>query len=452
VANNSRVRYGTNPASLNLVANNSLVTTEHEVAVTGLTPGTTYYYGVGSSALTLVTGLDYKFTTAPVRGTPKPTRVWALGDSGTANVDAQNVRDGFYRLPGARAPDLCLMLGDNAYNDGDDDEYQAAVFDTYPTTLRNTVLWPTIGNHDTDQSSTPAPDIPYYRIFTLPVNGEAGGVPSGTEDYYSFDYANIHFICLDAMTSERTPGSPMLTWLQNDLAATTQDWIVAFWHHPPYSKGSHDSDTSTRQTEIRENIAPILEANGVDLVLCGHSHAYERSYLIHGHYGFSHTFSDSMKRNPGSGREDSTGAYNKSVGPTGEGTVYIVAGSSGKVSGGSYDHPAMFVSLNRLGSVVLDIDAHRMDVKFVRETGAINDYFTLIKGPLAPTLVITRNQGVDVLRWSTNYGVGFTLEAAQALPDTTWNLVPSPPAISGNQFVVTNSAADVRLFYRLRKP
>jgi hypothetical protein len=190
----------------------------------------------------------------------------------------------------------------------------------------------------------------------------------------------------------------------------------------------------------------------VDLVLCGHSHAYERSWLMHGHYGFSSTFTDTMKRDPGSGREDITGPYNKPTGMAGEGTVYIVAGSSGKISGGTLDHPAMFASLNRLGSVVLDIDEHRMDVKFVRETGAMNDYFTMIKGPLAPTLTIAQANGADVLRWSTNYGAGFSLEAAHALSATAWNPVESPRILSGSQFVVTNAVGGTGLFYRLRKP
>ena len=59
----------------------------------------------------------------------------------------------------------------------------------------------------------------------------------------------------------------MLTWLQQDLASTNQPWLIAFFHHPPYAKGSHDSDVDV----------------GVDLVLTGHSHCYERSYLIDGH-------------------------------------------------------------------------------------------------------------------------------------------------------------------------
>jgi hypothetical protein len=53
-----------------------------------------------------------------------------------------------------------------------------------------------------------------------------------------------------------TPGA-MMTWLQNDLSQTTQDWIIAYWHHPPYSKGSHDSDTENQLIEMRQNANPI---------------------------------------------------------------------------------------------------------------------------------------------------------------------------------------------------
>ena len=55
----------------------------------------------------------------------------------------------------------------------------------------------------------------------------------------------------------------MLTWFELDLADTTQDWIIAYWHHPPYSKGSHDSDNpiglDPELVEMRENVVPILE-------------------------------------------------------------------------------------------------------------------------------------------------------------------------------------------------
>jgi cellulose 1,4-beta-cellobiosidase len=90
--------------------------------------------------------------------------------------------------------------------------------------------------------------------------------------------------------------------------------------------------------------------------------------------------------------------------------VYVVAGSSGQTSGGQLNHPAMFISLNNLGSLVVDVDTNRMDVKFLRETGAIGDYFTMTKGgtvtiPPAPTsLTATPGNAQVVLNWSAASG------------------------------------------------
>lgn len=431
---NTQVRYGTTPAALDLSASSATFGIQHEVAVSNLLPATTYYYSINTPTAALTGGDDYHFTTPPVAGTRKPTRIWVIGDSGTANLDAQNVRDAYYRFSAPRPADLWLMLGDNAYDRGTDSEYQKAVFDTYPTLLRNTALWSTIGNHETDQSPNPSPTIPYFDIFTLPRNGEAGGLPSGTENYYSFDYANIHFVCLDAMASSRATSGPMLTWLRNDLAATTQDWLIAYWHHPPYSKGSHDSDLEINLIEMRQNALPILEAFGVDLVLCGHSHAYERSFLLNGHYGQSSTLATSMKVNAGSGRVDATGAYNKLA--TGlsanRGAVYVVAGSASKITGGLLNHPAMFLSLNRLGSLVVDIDGDRLDATFLRETGQTNDYFTILKGPALSIGDVTVREGdagtvdaVFTVSLSTNSDQAVTVEYATvpgtALPATDYD-------------------------------
>jgi acid phosphatase type 7 len=395
VANDSRVRYGSTPGSLSATADVATSTTEHIVTVTGLAPDTTYYYSVGTAADTLAGGdATYFFHTYPLTGAGGPIRTWVIGDSGTANASAQIVRNAYVNFAGARPTDVWLMLGDNAYNNGTDAEYQAAVFAIYPTILRNTFLWPTIGNHDTAGSSNPPASLPYYQIFSLPTNGESGGLPSGTEDYYSFDRGNIHFVCLDSMTSDRSPTAAMATWLRNDLGAMSQDWIIAFWHHPPYTKGSHDSDTETELVQMRQNIVPILEDYGVDLVLTGHSHSYERSFLLDGHYGTSTTLTSSMIKDSGSGRPSETGAYQKPTSGNSphEGAVYAVAGSSGQTSGGSLDHPAMFISLNLLGSMVLDVDGNRLDAKFLRESGAIDDSFTIQKGgaPATPTPTPTR--------------------------------------------------------------
>lgn len=382
-AANSRVRYGTSPGSLSLHADNTISTTEHEVKLTGLSPGTKYYYSIGTTTRTLAGDDTYFFVTAPSPGTVKPTRIWVIGDAGTANSSQRAVRDAYMSYAGSTYTDLWLMLGDNAYNDGTDAEYQAAVFDMYPTLLRQSVVWSTLGNHDGHSADSATQSGPYYNIFSFPKNGECGGLASGTEAYYSFDYANIHFVCLDSYETGRATGGAMHTWAKNDAAATARDWLIAFWHHPPYSKGSHDSDSDTRMTEMRKNFLPLLEDAGVDLVLCGHSHSYERSFLLDGHYGDSTTFTESMKKDGGSGRDPNP--YRKSAGtPPHEGAVYVVAGSSGKTGGGSLNHPVMFVSLNQLGSLVLDINGNRLDAKFLRSDGSIGDSFTILKSTSPP--------------------------------------------------------------------
>jgi hypothetical protein len=383
VPTDSIVRYGSAPDSLTSSVGSGGLTTDHEIELSGLSPDTRYYYSVGNSTEVFAgDDLDHFFITSPVTGASKPTRIWVLGDSGTANADAQAVASAYTTFSGTTHTDLWLMLGDNAYYDGTDGEYQAAVFDTYPDTLRKSVLWPTLGNHDGISADSSTQSGPYYDIFTLPKAGEAGGLASGTEAYYSFDYGNIHFICLDSHETNRSPSGAMLTWAAADIAATTQEWIIAFWHHPPYSKGSHNSDTETQLIDMRQNALPILEAAGVDLVLSGHSHSYERSFLLEGHYGTSDTLAEAMKIDDGNGREGGNGAYMAVYDEANpfQGTVYITAGSSGWTGGGLLNHPVMVhASLNLLGSLVLDIDGNRLDASFVGSDGTTLDSFTILK-------------------------------------------------------------------------
>jgi len=396
-ANEGVVRYGSDPLNLTLSRFESAVRTEHAVPLTGLSPETKYYYTIGTPTATLAGDGSYFFVTSPVPAAPKPIRIWVLGDSGTKNANAAAVRDAYLQLPNAPRTDLWLMLGDNAYSDGTDLEYQAAVFDMYPTLLRQSVLWPTLGNHDGHTADSASQSGPYYDIFTLPKNGEAGGVPSGTEAYYSFDYGNIHFICLESYETDRSPSGAMMQWLEADLQLNDKPWIIAFWHHPPYTKGTHDSDTESRHIDMRQYALPILEQYGVDLVLGGHSHNYERSYLIDGHYGHSSTFTPAMMLDSGDGREAGDGAYLKSpsIGAPREGAVYVVAGSSGATYPASLDHPVMFMSLQSLGSMVIDVSGNRLDATFLRENGSTPDYFTLVKGADSspPTVVSVEAQG-----------------------------------------------------------
>ncbi|MCP3914686.1 MAG: metallophosphoesterase family protein [bacterium] len=370
-ATDGRVWFGPSAAALTTIVSDLTVTEDHEVELAGLAPGTRYYYAYGSSTGYQGGGdAGHYFETAPAPGSTEAVRLWILGDSGSANDDVREVRDAYDGFAGERHTDAWVMLGDNAYGDGTDNDYQDAVFDIFPGMLRRSVLWPARGNHDRYASV-------YYDIFTLPSSGEVGGVPSGTEAYYSFDFANIHFVCLDSESADRSVGSPMWTWLQSDLSAADRSWLIAFWHHPPHSKGSHDSDASSRQTQMRENFLPLLEDHGVDLVLTGHSHSYERSYLIDGHYDYSWTFDESMKVDGGDGRVAGDGAYNKAAGPH-AGAIYICAGCSGVAHSAPLDHPAMVHSVSRRGSLVLDVEGGRMDLTFLDSDGGIEDELTLL--------------------------------------------------------------------------
>ncbi len=167
------------------------LTNDHELKIDNLNPDTKYFYAVGynDGPEVLISGpnLNHYFRTSPLPGTSKPTKIWIIGDSGTANTNAENVKEAYLNSHLGET-NVWLMLGDNAYNDGTDEEYQAAVFDMYPELLENTMLWSALGNHDGHEADSPTQTGPYYEIFSFPKSGESGGEPSGTEAYYSFDY------------------------------------------------------------------------------------------------------------------------------------------------------------------------------------------------------------------------------------------------------------------------
>ncbi|MDB6024571.1 MAG: uncharacterized protein JWM68_794 [Verrucomicrobiales bacterium] len=384
--NTSVVYYGLRAEKLDQKTKSAGILAEHVVLLSELTPATKYFYTIGTTNGPLPGASTNSFVTSPESGTRKPIRVWVIGDPGTQFPQQRKVRDAYYKWTGKRHTDLWLMLGDNAYSFGRDSEYQGAIFDTYGKMLSQSVAWPTLGNHDARSADSKTQSGVYYDIFSLPTQGQAGGVMSGTEAYYSYNYGNVHFVCFNSCDIDRSPNGEMLKWLRIDLAANKLDWTVAYFHHPPYTKGSHTSDDvkgeNTDLTEIRENVIPILEQGGTDLVLCGHSHDYERTPLLDGHYGRSNTLTDAHKKNKGNGQEDGDGPYRKpTLGPAPhEGTVYVVAGSSGKISGGELNHPAMCFSTNSLGSLVLDFNGPRMDATFLSEKAEKLDHFTIVKG------------------------------------------------------------------------
>jgi acid phosphatase type 7 len=358
--------------------------TDHEVVVSGLLPNTKYFYSVGASKSKVKAYQEQYFRTAPVVGSTAPIRIWALGDFGNSSKNQLDCRDAVIRATVDHRPDVWIWLGDNAYNSGKDSEYQKHVFRVYQESFfTNTSLFPSPGNHDYGDAHDDGRDISYFKIFTMPKNGEAGGIPSGSAAYYSVDYGNVHIISMDSQ-GKLDGGfriydtlSRQVEWLKKDLAANKLPWTVVYFHHPPYTKGSHNSDTEDELIKIRENLLRIIERFKVDMVLCGHSHIYERTHPLRGHYGAADTF-DPKKHIVEN--KDSPNHYR--VGKEGQGVIYIVSGSGGQLGGQEEGYPlkaATYYNNTVGGSLIMDFDDNKLDAKWICADGQVRDEFSIIK-------------------------------------------------------------------------
>lgn len=377
------VTYRKSGSTATITKSDSTLVTDHQIQLTGMNTFVKYIYTIGTSTTTLLSGSSYFLWTSPDDAHPGiRLRFWALGDSGTGDANAIAVRDSFVNYMGTNPTGMILMLGNNALPDGSNTAYQTQMFDIFKNQLKNAPLFTALGEADTDGSTNPPPSLPYFNIFTLPTGTEGGGVASGTEKYYSFNYGTVHFVVLDSQASDRAANGPMMTWLQNDLNANDYPWLVALFHHAPYSKGNHDSDIETEMTQMRANALPILESHGVDLVLGAHSNSYERSFFINGHYGTSDTLLPSMIINGGDGRRGSqggNGVYRKNVHAVNAGAVYVVIGSSGQVVPGPLNYPAMYTGLARLGSFEFEVFNNMLDGYFIQSDGTVGDFFEIAK-------------------------------------------------------------------------
>lgn len=376
LASESRLLVGPSASSLSPVAA-AEVHRQHEVRVDGLSPSTTYHYAVEVNGEVASDGLT--FTTAPEVGSDDPVLVWVVGDSGTNTPIQHYVRDAMRDHLGERLPDLYLHVGDMAYSSGTDTEFSERFYGVYANELSRVPVWPAMGNHEGYTADSVTNTGPYYEGYVLPTQGEAGGLPSGSEAYYSFDWGNVHFVILDSFGSDRTPAGPMLTWLAQDLELTEQRWIIASFHHPPYTKGTHDSDTEGAHIDMRQNALPILEAGGVDLVVGGHSHVYERSYLAQGGYETPSTAAGIV--DGGNGRIGEDGPYRVEEGLTpGDGTLFVVSGHGGTSVGRDGRHPLHFWTEPDNGSVLMHIDGDALSLRNVRWDGVVTDTAALVKG------------------------------------------------------------------------
>lgn len=230
-----------------------------EVRLEHLAPGQRYVYEIVSRGGEL--SAQGSFKTAPNPHETEPIRFAVFGDSGSGYNAQLEVAEQIERWN----PSFLLHTGDIVYPDGSDREYDRKFFIPYRSLLPKFPFFPSIGNHDAITIAD------YQKIYSLP------SAPGAHERYYSFNYGYLHIVSLDT-NLPLGPGEPQHEWLLSDLnqASLTKNraWTVVFFHHPPFSAGTHEDSP-----EVASHLVPIFERFRVDLVLSGHDHAYERSGL-----------------------------------------------------------------------------------------------------------------------------------------------------------------------------
>jgi calcineurin-like phosphoesterase family protein len=188
---------------------------------------------------------------------PKSVRFAAIGDNGTGTREQYDVAAQMDRFHQRFPFEFVVMLGDNIYGGKTAADYKLKFEDPYKPLLDGGVkFYASLGNHDD-------PNERSYKPFNM-----------GGKRYYSFKNGNVTFFALDSNYMD----PEQVSWLQQQLSGSSSDWKICFLHHPLHSDGQfHGSDV-----DLRARIEPIFEKNGVNVVLSGHDHVYERIAPQHG--------------------------------------------------------------------------------------------------------------------------------------------------------------------------
>lgn len=188
-------------------------------------------------------------------------RFAVIGDTGSGTPQQRQVADMMMRYRSVYPFDFVLMMGDNLYGGESAKDFQTKFSDVYKPLLDNNVkFYASLGNHD-------LPIQVNYEYFNM--NGK---------EYYRFKKGNIAFYALNSTYMDKK----QVQWIEDELAKDSSDWKIAFFHHPPYSSASkHGSDK-----QLREVLEPIFVKYGVNVVLTGHDHVYERIKPQKGIYYF----------------------------------------------------------------------------------------------------------------------------------------------------------------------
>lgn len=215
--------------------------------LTGLEPTHLYCYQLVLDGRPMTEPAPLATAAAP--DAREPVRFVVLGDSGTGGA----AQLALTRRIAAEPFDFLLFLGDIAYSSGTPTQLETRFFAVYRDFLRYVPAYPSIGNHERRTRE----GRPYFEAFVLPE----------PERYYSFDWGAVHFVAID--TTRRD--AQQLAWLDRDLAQNRLPWTIVFGHHPMYTNSLRGA-----QEWIREAFGEILTRHGVDLVITGHEHQYER--------------------------------------------------------------------------------------------------------------------------------------------------------------------------------
>ncbi len=319
--------------------------------VKDLSPDTAYDYTLHDGSDATVGG--GRIGTPPLAGTGK-VRFLALGDTGripwwnySAFSSGVDIADGLKDLlPGRKGQwelasemgkvqaDLFIHMGDLVYPWGRRCDYPEAFFLPFEKLLRKLPVYPCLGNHDMMREGGQA----FVDHFELP--GKYG-VSEGR--YYDFTHGPVHFLCLNAFTPRNRlePGSAQWKWLEQALARPKPAWRVVFLHMPFYS--SSRSMKNPEAIGLRELLHPLFAKSGVDLVLSGHDHLYER--------------------------------YKPQ-----DGITYVVAGAGGKSLYEMVEDDRQAAQDNEsYGFFWCDADARRMTCEYRTSSGRVIDRFELTR-------------------------------------------------------------------------
>jgi acid phosphatase type 7 len=166
-------------------------------------------------------------------------------------------------------PGTVYTTGDNAYESGTASEFANCYA---PSWGRQEILartYPTVGNHEYYASEDASGYFDYFGADRVSYD-------ASTKGYYSYDLGEWHVVALNSMCEQASVGgcgatSPMVTWLEEDLAANPRTCTLAYFHHPLFSSGSSSGGTS----KMKPSWEALYAANA-DVILNGHRHNYER--------------------------------------------------------------------------------------------------------------------------------------------------------------------------------